>query len=192
MTVLLQKIRAVAPQAYIVVTGYYPILSDASNLPAGLEVWVASLEMELQGDITSWLEAAVVNFRTFLDTSHPGLRAAVDAVNASALDDPMVAFADPGFGPENALFAPDTWLWGLTTEFPIVDDLDLDLELFPEDPRFSERISACLENVGAEPSLTCLYTSIAHPNPTGSRVYADAIVAALRQLGVLTGDSANP
>lgn len=191
MTTLLKKIRAITPQAYVVVTGYYPILSEASYLPAGLEVWVASLEMEIQEDISAWLESAVANFSIFLEAAHPGLAAAVDAVNAESLGNagPMVAFVDPEFGPENALFAPESWLWGLTKELPNVDDLELDLELFPEDPRFSERISVCFNNVGADPSLSCLYASLAHPNRTGSQVYADAIVAALRQLGVLAKDS---
>jgi len=191
MAVLLRKIRTVAPQAYVVVTGYYPVVSEASNLPAGLEVWIATLELDVQEDISTWLDAAIVNFDIFLEAAHPALAVAVDMVNTESPGDdgPMLAFVDPGFGPENALFADDSWLWGLTRDFPSEVELELDLEMFPEDPLFTERFDICFQNVGAEPSLGCLYASLAHPNFTGSQVYADAIVAALRELGVLAEDS---
>ena len=121
----------------------------------------------------------------FHETAHHSLAEAVDLINSSSGDDPMIAFADPGFGPQNAVFGPDRWLWSMTAESELFEGIDFALELFPEDPLTDLRVSACFDaDVVCDP-ITCLYASVGHPNPRGAQAYADAIIHQLRALGVL-------
>ena len=97
----------------------------------------------------------------------------------------MAAFADPDFGPENAVFGPDRWLWSMTDDSPMFAGVEVDFELFPEDPLAGFRASACPEIDGIYGLVICLYVSVGHPNPAGARAYADAVITELRELGVL-------
>jgi hypothetical protein len=121
----------------------------------------------------------------FVGASHAGLRAAAERVGGVGGG---VAFADPGFGADNATFAPQSLLWGLTSENPIFARLNLGVDLFPEDPLQSVRLKACFEPQQASPLLNCLFASVGHPNRAGAARYADAIVAVLRELGLLAGE----
>ena len=99
--------------------------------------------------------------------------------------EPMIAFADPGFGVENAVFGPDRWLWSMRSVSQLFDGLDLGLELFPEDPIEALRYASCFE-VDVEPDvISCIYASVGHPNPTGARAYGDAVIGALGEFGIL-------
>ena len=192
MTTLLSKVRSKAPQTPIVVTGYFQIIGPESDLFA-LEQWrlahgsspAGEEELQLIDELT---HQAIL----FRDTAHEGLRAAIDAVNAEAADNPGIAFADPGFGPENAVFTPDRWLWSMTADSDLFRELDLELELFPEDPIQELRLSRCLEANVIDALLGCLYASVGHPNPTGARAYAEAILDALRDLEVLAVNTIQP
>ncbi len=181
---LLLAVRTRLPQARIVVTGYYPIISPVSTLPS-LDAWLQSQDVQLAGDLAGFFEHAAEASRAFVDTAHPGMAAAVETVNATA-GDAVAAFADPGFGSQNALFAPQSWLWGLTTEVPNLEGLDAELELFPEDPNLAERLPICTADHEGIYVLKCLYISVGHPNLRGAQAYVEAITAALTDLGILT------
>ena len=64
-------------------------------------------------------------------------------------------------------------------------NLGIEVTLFPEDPIFGARNSACsspLQEVGL---IGCIYASVGHPNPPGERAYANAIINRLREFGLL-------
>ncbi len=117
--------------------------------------------------------------------SRADLAAAVVAAGAAAPAGPPMLFVDPGFPADNAVFTPDSWLWGLSADSPVAADLSNQLKVFPEDPQFAARLPACFTAAGAELSLECVFASLGHPNKRGSQAYADAIIAGLRSVGVL-------
>ena len=185
MTTLLRKVRRLAPQARVVVTGYYPIIGPDSDSFA-IRIWsqVRGLLGAAEAPLVPTLAAQSADFET---QARAALLAAVQQVNADA--DPSaaskVAFAGPGFGPDHATFAPQPWLWGLTSDAAFLQNTTLDYELFPEDPLRDFRLSNCSgPNVGGD-QVQCIYESVGHPNRRGARAYADAVVASLRTLGVL-------
>jgi len=184
MQILLEKIRSILPQVPIVVTSYYPIVSEESDL-FGLRQWQLSQNMESDENLDAMVESAAANSEIFNDVSRAGLSAAVDAVNQTASGTDMVALADPGYGPQNAVFAPESWLWGLASNGPLAEALGIELLLLPEDPLFELRINACHQPNVIPDLVSCLYASVGHPNPTGARAYAEAIIEQLRKLGVL-------
>ena len=192
---LLRRVRQLAPQAHIVVTGYFPFLSEESDF-THVEPWVVAMDSPLFEVDELWETIAVLttNAAVFHETSRESLANAVDAVNASTSGPPMIGFADPDYGAQNAAFASDPWLWGLTVNDDLVNAFDwgMDLLLFPEDPLLDYRLSACLEPGVCPDLLSCIYASVGHPNPAGARAYADAIIETLRELGVLSPVSAPP
>jgi hypothetical protein len=194
MRLLLLRLREMAPQAHIVVTGYFPFLSGESALD-GIEQWVPTQSTAVFhiGDFWDTVHDLTTNATVFHDTSRESLAAAVEAVNADTIGQPAIAFADPNFGPRNATFASEAWLWGLTLNETLAHTFEwgADLRLFPEDPLLDYRLSACLEAGVLSDFLSCVYTSVGHPNPAGARAYADAIAESLIQLGVLPGPSAD-
>lgn len=183
MVELLTVVEAACPQALMVVSGYFPILSEASRSSEGLETWLGSLDPEFDESILEVADDLIAGSTAFFETAQPSLREAVDTINAAA-GTTVAAFADPGYEADNALFAPDSWLWGFTSTSPGGDE-DFGLQLFPQDPFFLRRADACVNDPTAELSIDCFYASVGHPNTEGAQAYAEAIIADLRTLGVL-------
>jgi lysophospholipase L1-like esterase len=192
MANLLIRVRALAPDTPIVVTGYFPFLSLNSDL-SEVGTWAVSNDIDLGpiDDLEPALQAFVDNSQAFHDATSSGLAAAVELVAGLDDGDPPIAYVDPGFGPENATFARDAWLWGLTDDLTIARQLDITLDLFPEDPVLDERIDNCARPDVAPNFIACVYASVGHPNPTGARAYADAIATALVDIGLLPETSAD-
>jgi hypothetical protein len=156
------------------VTGYFPIFSRASYMPLAIP----------------WLNAAIVGFPLFAlvegilldrlsalsvvwaEASAAALRTAVDDVNAGLDGPPRVGYAHVPFAPENCLFAPKSWLWGLS---PL---------LGAEDPVAEERLRLCQEHGRAKDPFS-VWASVGHPNREGAVQYARAILRTLRDLEVL-------
>lgn len=184
MAALLRQVRAAAPQAPIVVTGYYPVVSTLSD-PLGLGEWLAARSQTTIEDLSAIVEKLAGQSAVFLERSDLAIASAVATVAAESPADPGIAFAPVPFGPENASFAPEAWLWGSTDRHPLAEWLGLDLQIFPEDPLADFRFGEC-NRPGVIPGLIeCIYASVAHPNREGAVVYRDAIVEALRTLAVL-------
>lgn len=181
---LLRKVRTVAPSAHIVVTGYFPIVGPESDL-LGLQQWTDVQGADLQPPTAGLLPKLIANSDLFVERVSASLASAVNTVTSDSDGDPLVAFADPGFGSENAVFAPDGWLWSMTNQNASYEGLNLGLDLFPEDPLSDLRLEVCLGRGVVADLIGCLYASVGHPNPTGARAYADSIIAELRNLGVL-------
>ena len=54
----------------------------------------------------------VTNCRAFHELTTTSIRSAVDDTN-DQLSSPRVLFVDPGFKPQNSVFASDPWLYGV-------------------------------------------------------------------------------
>ena len=184
MAKLIAKVRDRMPQAPIVVTSYYPIISLSSYL-LGLDTWSQSQNVTPSEDLTTFIEGASANSLVFAESSRIDLAAAVQDAIAARPGGPGIAFVDPGFTPDNAIFTPQSWLWGLTSDDSAAQSLSSELMLFPEDPQLPSRISVCLNDTSTELPLGCLYASVGHPNKLGAAAYAEAIVTALREAGLL-------
>ncbi|HOB73229.1 MAG TPA: SGNH/GDSL hydrolase family protein [Phycisphaerae bacterium] len=183
MLKLLDKTRLAAPAAKIVVTGYYDIVSLESRLPELAQYILASGVDDDPSGLGAAPEIAEQT-RLFREIAHASLSAAVEETNAAAAEPARIAFVDPGFGPQNALFASETLLWGLTADRIQQAAANEGLTLFPEDPLADLRATGCFNNRLVNP-LGCLYASVGHPNPAGAKRYAEAIIPVLEQFGVI-------
>jgi lysophospholipase L1-like esterase len=183
MLKLVQKVRSAIPVAAIIVTGYYPIVSMDSNARNLAQFFTAnSVSSDPAG--LGVIQQIVERSSLFFDTSTQSLATAVEDANAAAGGSAGIAFANPGFGPENAVFASQPLLWGLTADRIQQQAADQGFTLFPEDPLATLRATQCFASTVPDP-LTCLYASVGHPNPAGAQRYADAIIPLLEQLGIV-------
>jgi hypothetical protein len=142
------------PKARVVVTGYYPIVSDKSSFAGVLAPFVLfrqrliELSSAWRQATDEWLEWAVREAN--LHASGPK---------------PRVLYATAAFGPENCYGAPDTYLW--TLREAITD----------RRPVGEQRRSQCRKLKPLDP--ICPIDMAFHPNRKGARAYADAIIQAL-------------
>ncbi len=165
----------VFPNARIVVTGYYPIVSAESDFAA---VFAAAAAIgvvgvsSLGGGVTTGVAFQIYRAKlirmseVFAATANATLATAVRAAG-----DPRVKFVMPDWRPENCTFGPNPYVFGL--RFPVE----------PEDPVAAGRRVACnlpCGNSGVPPgAITCPIASLAHPNARGAQAYADAIMRGL-------------
>jgi len=186
MITLLRLVRERAPNAVIVVTGYFQFVSAETDV-SQLEALALSAEgpQEDLDELRLGIASVGQNSAVFDAVARQSLQRAVATVGDASADHPPIVFADPGFGPRNAVFAPDPFLWGLVSRPELEDAMDVPVPVFPEDPLLEYRIEACAEPDARPELLPCLYASVGHNNPKGARRYADVIVQALRDVGVL-------
>jgi len=176
MKLLLDQVTAKfnLPTARIVVTGYYPILSEESDpdffkpfLKAIGAPWLDFLGEGLEGLI---MDKIIKHCGIFSDQSASTLQNAVDDANNTPSGQGRISFVNPGFGPENSAFAGASWIFGVN------DDLDLS----PQDEVIDSRHASC-DN--CEPDLLlrweCYRASAGHPNVLGAKQYATQILASL-------------
>jgi hypothetical protein len=162
-----------SPTTRVVVTSYYPILSRRSTtfrIPRVLVIHGVQSQPPQLVSSHAFFDAIVGRCLQFWRESTDCLRRAVDEVNAS-LATPRVLFVDPGFTEDNAVFADDPWLWGLNQD------------LSPQDEVTDPRRGSCNAAIPWHDLLAreqCYRASAGHPNVTGARKYADAIIAALQ------------
>ncbi|MEO7652254.1 MAG: SGNH/GDSL hydrolase family protein [Bryobacteraceae bacterium] len=178
MLVLLRALSArfSHPDCRILLTGYYPVLSPRSHVP-----WIPGLLDYYGIACPSFLDAGAVigevvrHSMQFWKESTDCLEIAVAECNRLVGGPPRVFFVNPPFTEDNAVFAPNPWLYGLNPDFS------------PEDPIAAERHAACdlhikpVDFLGRE---GCYRASAGHPNAIGSLAYAKAILACLESIGV--------
>jgi hypothetical protein len=168
MKTLLAAITSAFSTARIVVTGYFPILSSGSEQTMGHQFLSAVILLFLKfpdprivpTNPAEWL-ALFLQCDVFARTANSALAKAVSETNSALGGPARIFFADPGFGPDNAVFAKDACLFGVRGDFS------------PEDGMASERSKVC----GAE--AFCKHASLGHPNAKGAAKYAQAISAFL-------------
>lgn len=157
----------------VIVTGYYPVLSPRSR-PFGIPWLLASEGLTLPSglDVLAGSNIVIAKCMQFWEESTSALKRAVSKASAS-LPQPRIAFADPGFTEDNAVFAGVPWLFGLAN----------DVVMSPQDEVVQERHAACdlaFPPIDWAAREQCYRASAGHPNVSGARQYADAILAALR------------
>lgn len=160
-----------SPATRILVTGYYPILSSKSNplhIPQLLEFQGLFAPMDFAA--APAMQNPVINHcMRFWTESTASLAEAVSTVNANHQPS-RISFIDSGFREDNAVFAPNAWLFGLKPG------------LVPEDEVVHDRHVSCN---AAFPPLDvlareqCYRASAGHPNVIGAQKYAAAILAAI-------------
>ena len=189
MRELLPMVLTTFPNARVVLTNYFQIVSERSDmvllwellrawavvgdginyLTAPLRQTMSDKSLAFHEEYTSGLREIVAEVnRPAAQASKP--RAGVRSVDARAiaLTRPRVVIADVGFGPRNAYGAPETRLFYVNEP----------------DPAASVRKPKCQEQtkeMSAE-FPNCLVAAAGHPNPAGARMYADAIIAALKRM----------
>jgi lysophospholipase L1-like esterase len=178
-----------SPRTRLVVTGYYPIVSDRSDLRLLLALLIAlgtfagtTVAAALAGNplhaaatvpaLSLWVRSRLIERSSlFARVANNAMRQAVDTIRQRPGGE-RFHFIAPAFGPENAIFCPDPWLYGCG----FIGEAGI---LQPEDPIAEARKELCVAISGA-PRLTCEIASIGHPNARGAKAYADAILAALK------------
>lgn len=181
MKVLLTKVAEQFPNARIIVTGYYSIITDDSDLSplflllSGLGMIVGGLAGAIVGGAISVAQKDVMVSRsnTFATEANQKLQNAVNDINATLTDGTKVYFARPNFSSRNAIFAPDTWLWGIDMDFS-PEDIQQIGGVAPTRERVCQSVAA------SDPSRTnlgkCKIASIGHPNVAGAKEYARVIL----------------
>ncbi len=197
MTNLLEDVSAKFKNATIVVTGYYPLVSgDGSPVEVDHVVGVFGYYPLVSGDgspaniatvlIGAFLgmpsvitpdmhETMVAKSALWAADSAVMIKRAVEEANTRNRNFSdranRVVFADPRFGPENALLASQTWLYALS--LPL---------LWPQDcpSVITARRSTCAQRYPFPHTNypSCERASAFHPNQQGEQAYADAVFAA--------------
>lgn len=176
MRILLRDIATTftKPAARIVVTGYYPIFSAASD-PVGVRHLLTCHGIHVPPIVAEplLLERLVDLCETFWHTSDTSLARAVTEANA-AEGQGRILFVPTQFQPQNAAYGPAAWLFGLK----------LDFAFSPEDEVITQRHGACElfhpRPLEIFPREQCFRASAGHPNVEGAQHYADVISAALQ------------
>ncbi len=185
MKLLIEKAYHCFPNAIIMVTGYYQVFSDSSektlahnalkamgfNVPL-LPDAVGELVIDVLGSLLT--DALIERCAHFCDAAHHSIREViVDLTGIMPEASGRIFFADPKFKDDNAVGAPDTFLYGI------------DPDLSPQDPDeiANRRAKACATHADRLTPIERIAgprASVGHPNPVGAQRYAEAILADLR------------
>lgn len=158
------------PDAIVVVTGYWPIISEQTDPLKITALWrlFPVLGVLPHDEFASHLLKPLADqSAAWADASNETLQAAVDGANPPGQQ--RAAFAPVPWAPEHCYAAPQTWLWTIGDH----------------DPARDHRIVECVEVVASgrlHPSIECPFASAFHPNPRGARAFFQAIVGALQPL----------
>lgn len=159
-----------SPKTRFVLVGYYPILSEQSDvdlIPRALGLRGVDLS-HLVHVIDEFIYKKVFeNCKLFSDLSAQYFQQVIQEVNDNE-GDSRVRFAVVPFAPENSELAPNAWLFGLNAD------------LSPQDPIQAARADMCRRDEDDELRLeACYHASLGHPNPYGASKFADTILKAL-------------
>ena len=202
---LLTRIVSSFPNAHVVITGYYPILSEKSANDLFMRALAKRFYLPEAGAPKindKILRARLIAIsREWYRTSDQMLAAAarkVDAQLQATGSHQRVLFADAGFRPEHSFAADHSRLWGFdaSTLRKLLVVLTLGrVNLRANDERRSQRDELCralLPPAVSESSeqkmiredrlLRCRLAAVGHPNRKGAAMYADAIGNQLKPL----------
>jgi lysophospholipase L1-like esterase len=211
MQLLLGRVRSSFPQAQVVVTGYYPIVSLQTADNAFLRLLVKKLnnqrpEARKMTD-KEMRERLIAISDEWYKTSTASLVEAVMKTNGAAdwALSPKVRFVEIQFGPEHVFAAPETLLWtflfastNVSGFAKVVVLLSFGTAAYKANDHVREsRIKSCEETYKKPEGikedkkqkearqdlfLICRYASLGHPNHMGALIYAEAIKGQLLQL----------
>jgi len=210
MQSLLTRVASSFPSAHVIVTGYFPIISEKT--PNSLLMQAMTRMFYQPGPKPAKLkrknlrERLIAVSRTWYQASNAALGDAVDKVTAALAakgSRQRVLFVEIPFAPEYSFNAPDTHLWGFNASFlrKLLAVVTLGrVTLKTNDETQRQRVSSCNEHYKRPTGETsgqrgtremrrmlCWYASLGHPNRKGSAIYADAIVGKLKPLIAETG-----
>ncbi|HSP62351.1 MAG TPA: SGNH/GDSL hydrolase family protein [Pyrinomonadaceae bacterium] len=210
MQALLRRVAYSFPSAHVIVTGYFPIVSE--NTPNSLLMKGMARMFYQPGPKPAKLkqrdlrENLIAVSRAWYQSSNAALGDAVDKVRADLATKgsrQRIMFVEIPFPPEYSFNAPETRLWGFNASFlrKLLAVLTLGrVTLKTNDEQRHQRVASCNEQykrpAGETSSqrgtrqmrrMLCWYASLGHPNRKGAAIYADAIVAKLKVLLAETG-----
>ncbi|MFH1810302.1 MAG: hypothetical protein ABIJ09_16270 [Pseudomonadota bacterium] len=175
---LLLGVHGHFPAAHLVVTGYYPVFSNLS-FALGADLASRTFIHAVTGlnafGVLHPMQDLVALSRTFSQGIHANLSADVQRFNGQ-VGASVAAYAPPRFTAANAYAAPRCLLWQLN-----LNPLHF---LEPMDDAVAEREAALGGAQGLERQVG-LRCSAGHPNREGAERYHEAVVKALKALGVL-------
>lgn len=202
---LLRRITASFPTAYVIVTGYYPFVSEKT----GNDIFMRGLTKRFYKAIAgasrlnqeAVFKRIVANSDQWYRSSEKSLSEAVKTVNAelrAPVSQERVRFAGVHFLPEHSFRAGKTQLWDFESS-PVRKLLVIlsfgRILLRTNDEVRRQRTTSCKEFWKAPPSetldqkkerkneeLLCRYASLGHPNRQGASVYAQTISAQLESI----------
>jgi hypothetical protein len=177
------------PNATIAVIGYFPVITSKTASDKILNDWLEAmsfprpLKVIANNPITRPLfftklkKRAIVRSRIWFEESNKNLQEAVDMLNAKHGSTRAVFIRTP-LTEDNAAEAPNTLLFKMGKGGVVMDSVA------------HERIKDCREALPALKKTTgidypvrlCEIAAVGHPNPEGSRAYAEAIKAALKPI----------
>jgi len=201
---LLNRIAASFPNAHVIVTGYYPILSEQTANDFFMRALAKRLYTGSEPMNDKQMRARLVDIsREWYQASNRMLAAAtekVDAQLAAKGSRQRTAFAEIVFLPEHSFAAPQSRLWGFDASAirKLLVILTLGrVTLKTNDEQRNQRGNSCKQAL--RPSapetreqkkarevrlLQCRLAAIGHPNRRGAVMYYEAIS---RQLKLLIG-----
>ncbi len=185
MKLLIEKAYHDFPNAIIMVTGYYQMFSGVSeqvlvqNAVKGMGISIP-LVPEVVGEIMVNVLGSVLTdplierCTRFRDRSHECIRnTIVELTGIMPEVQGRVFFVDPHFKEENAVGAPESFLFGVNPDLSPQDPTDIAEGRREACERHADRLSPIRQF--AAPRAT-----VGHPNPVGAQQYADVILANLR------------
>ncbi len=202
MEALLGRITRTFPSAHVIVTGYYPILSERTES----DLFMRALAKRFYTGTTRMndkqLRARLIEIsRQWYEGSNQMLTVAagrVDGQLAAQGSRQRVMFAEVGFLSEHSFAAPQSRLWGFDASWlrKLLVILTLGrVTLKTNDEQRNQRNASCKETFKPPAGETkqqkearenrimlCRLAAIAHPNPKGAQMYADAISKQLKIL----------
>lgn len=208
---LLSRVASSFPNAHIVVTGYYPVISEKTSrdlfMRALAKRFYAALSPEARRPSDKELfERLTAVSNVWYEASNRALMDAVAKTNtelAARASRQRVSFARIPFLPEHAFAARESRLWGFdaTTARKMLALLTLGrVSLHANDEVRSQRSSMCEDFFRKQPGETedqkrvrkdslmiCRLAAIAHPNRKGAVMYADAITEQVQNFIINTG-----
>ncbi|HXI23561.1 MAG TPA: SGNH/GDSL hydrolase family protein [Pyrinomonadaceae bacterium] len=202
---LLMRITNVFPNAHVVITGYYPILSEKSANDLFMRALAKRFYLPEAGTpkITDKILRArlIAISREWYHTSDQMLSAAarkVDAQLQARGSHQRALFADAGFHPDHSFAANHSRLWGFDAsavrKLLVVLSLGR-VQLRANDERRTQRDELCKallppalsespeqKVIREDRLLRCKLAAVGHPNRKGAAMYADAIGTVLKPL----------
>lgn len=185
---LLEHISETFPEAYIVVVGYFPIVSTKSDVnkitkylmkiikyPHPLQFIFTNLFSKQFMKIVR--KAIATRSRIWVRESNKELRDAVKDANEKCKKT-QILFVESPITEETCFATKNSMLWGM------------DKDNLPEDDFYLERKTQCpkvFKEIKYKPfsifsTRLCELASVAHPNVAGSIAYAEAIKAKLKTI----------
>jgi hypothetical protein len=203
MQSLLRKVITSFPAAYVIVTGYYPFISEQTRNDIFMKALTKKFFTAAPGatELTreTTFKRIIANSEQWYRSSNASLSEAVRTVNAElgAQTSPRrVMFAEIHFLPEHSFRAPRTKLWDFENSplRKLLVFLSLGKVLLrTNDEVRNQRAASCKQFWQAPPGetpeqkkerknkeLVCRYAALGHPNRKGALTYAEAIIEQLK------------